>query len=626
MKQFLLTTVMALLFTPLFAQTKLYMPIEFQKAYKNKTRSFTGEPGENYWQNFSTYKITATVEPGTWKINGHETVVYKNNSPDSLRNIIIRTYPDLYKKGSKRLLEVHEENITKGMLIKKLAIDNGPVDLADDKLVNRQNTVFILSLKKPLAPGNSLKLETEWETQLPLLYDNRMAAYDSNAAFMAYWYPQIGVYDDIDGWDTKEYLAMVEFYREFADYEVQLTVPSDYMIWATGELQNPEEVYSPTLLENWEKSKLSGDTKVLLEGKEANTGNNSDTKTWHFVAENVIDFAAGISNYFRWEASLVEQNGKRILSNLVYPPKDSTYVKNVLTAQNNAIQFYKNVITGTGYPWPQFTTFIGVEENDGMEFPMMANNGVSKTNVDLNARVTVHEFAHTYFPMYVGINEVKYAWMEEGWATFMTTEYMNEFLPDAKIGSMPLKERGPAYVSRTTGDQRNVPLFTPSYLITDRRVHSLEAYAKPAVLYSILEEVLGKKQFTNCLRGYIERWKGKHPTPYDFFFTFENLSGQDLTWLWKSWVFEFGYPDLAIKQEEGKIIVEKLGALPVPVHITIEYKNGEFKAINHSAAVWKNGETEFEVKPENVKDIKSIILDTSLIPDINPGDNELLLN
>jgi len=626
MKRFLVSTVMTLLFTSLFAQTELYMPIEFQKAYKNKTRSFTGEPGENYWQNFAFYKITATVQPGTWKINGHETVVYKNNSPDSLRSIIIRTYPDLYKKGGKRLLEVHEENITQGMLIKKLSIDNEPVDLTDNEVVNRQNTVFILSLKIPLAPGNSLTLETDWETQLPLLYDNRLGVYDSNAAFMAYWYPQIGVYDDIDGWDTKEYLAMVEFYREFADYDVQLRVPSDYMIWATGELQNPKEVYSHTLYENWEKSKLSNETKVLLEGREPDTRNNSDTKTWHFAAKNVIDFAAGISSYFRWEASSVEQNGKRILSNLVYPPKDSTYVKNVLTAQNNAIQFFNDEITGTGYPWPQFTTFIGVEDYDGMEFPMMANNGVNRTNPDFNPRVTVHEFAHTYFPMYVGVNEVKYAWMEEGWAVFMTTEYMNEFLPDAKIRSLPLKEIDPAIVSRAAGDQRNIPLFTPSYLITERRVHSLEAYKKPAILYSILKEVFGKEQFANCLQGYIERWNGKHPTPYDFFFTMENLSGQDLTWLWKPWIFEFGYPDLEIKQLNGKILVEKLGALPVPVHLTIEYKSGEYRTMNFSAEVWKNGETELEVEPENAIDVKSILLDTSLIPDSNPGNNKLILN
>lgn len=611
-----------ILSNPAIAQNDLYMPIEIQKAYKNGTRSLDGMPGVDYWQNFSRYNIDAEIEPGTWKISGSEKVVYFNNSNDSLHSLIIKTYPNHFKRGGIRDGIVPLEDLTDGMILKNLRINDEDFDMADKKKVSEHSTFIQLSLQNSISPHDSAIITVDWETELPPVYENRIGAYDSSSAFMGYWYPQIGVYDDIDGWDIYEYRGTQEFNRDYADFKVNITVPADYMIWATGELMNKSEVLSVQVQKKLAESKVSGNKVIITEGGDYH-GSDKDYKTWNFSAENVQDFAAGISNYFRWEASTIKAGDKTIYSNLVYDPKDSSRFSKLLGQQNLGLLYYSDSIPGIVFPYKKFTTFMGVTEDDGMEFPMIANNGVDSNKVDIYEDVStaVHEAAHMYFPYYVGINEVKYAWMEEGMASFLELVSMKYLYKDSSSESHNMDWRIKRYISNA-GKGWETPMIGPSNQLVYRFMHSHLSYTKPAIMYLILMDMLGKERFTNCYQSYIRRWAGKHPTPYDFMFTFNDVSKQNLNWFWKPWIFEFGYPDIALKRiSDDGVTLEMKGNLPVPVDLKLTYENGNVVFIHETAALWKSGAKTVTVLVKNAKSIISGELLNSKVPDIDETNN-----
>ncbi len=579
------------------AQNELYMPLEFQKAYQNKTRSFDGNPGENYWQNYARYHIDVEVTPGTWLISGHENVVYINNSNDSLHNIIIKNYIDHYKKGGARDRPVPVEDLTDGMIMSNLKIDGNDIDLTNKDSVKIYSTLIDIKFSKPIPPHDSILMSVDWKTQLPLVYENRIGAYDSTTAFMGYFYPRIGVYDDIDGWDKYEFLGIQEFYRDYSDYEVNIKLPSNYMVWGTGELQNKIEVYPQNVLNKLNELKTNPG-KIIVHEKGKYLSADGTYNTWKFKAQNVEDFATGISNNFRWEASDVKVGNDIKHSDLVYDPKDSIKLKSLLAFQDSAIIYYSKILPGIEYPYSKFTTFMGVTIPDGMEYPMIANNGLDTTKYDVFDYIStdVHEMAHMYFPYYVGINEVKYSWMEEGMAEFLEMKMMRHFYRDSSSSKDFLKR----IVSRYTpnaGKEWETPLISPSNHLIYGYMQGHQSYYKPAVMYNILMDMLGEKQFLNCYQTYIKRWAGKHPIPYDFIFTFNEVSKQNLDWFWKPWIFDFGYPDLSIKEiNDDEITIDKIGKLPVPIDLKLTYKDGKEIEIHKTAEIWSSGNSNYKIK------------------------------
>jgi len=611
----------------MFAQSELYMPIEFQKAYQNKTRSFDGNPGENYWQNFSRYTIDVEIEPGPWLISGHQNVEYINNINDSLHKIIIKTYPNHYKKGGVRDRAVPLEDLTDGMILNNLKINNTDINLENPDSIKTYSTFIEVLLPNPITPHGSILISVDWNTQLPLIYENRIGAYDSNSAFMGYWYPQIGVYDDIDGWDRFEYLGRQEFYRDFADFEVNLKLSSNYMVWATGELENKTEVLSKNILKKINESKINSNNIIIHEGGKY-SGSSETFKTWKFKAENVQDFAAGFSDNFKWEASSNRIGNDTIYSNLVYDPKDSTRLSKLLNWQDSAMIYYSDSLPGINYPYPQFTTFIGVPERDGMEFPMIANNGLDTNTDNIFDFIStdVHEMAHMYFPFYVGINEVKYSWMEEGMAEFLEMMIMQHFYKDSASYEDPFK-RVISYYSKNAGKEWETPLIGTSNHLIYSYMHYHLSYVKPAIMYYFLMDILGEKQFLLCYQSYIKRWAGKHPAPYDFIFTFNDISKQNLNWFWRPWIFEYGYPDLSIKEINADgIIIDKIGNLPVLIDLKLSYKNGKEILIRKTAAIWSSGAKNYAVKIDNSDELLSAELITDKVPDVDKTNNILKKN
>lgn len=638
----LLVTLFLLLFTIVFqSQESLYMPREFKKAYLNKTRSYTGKPGENYWQNKIVYHIDVEVVPNSWNIVGKQKVLYTNNSADSLYSVYIKMHPNHYKKGALRANQIPLENLTDGMQITELLVDGIPVEIQNpnkssnlapenidksilsSKITTTEGATYVrLNLNNPILPQSTIMLSINWKTQMPSVYVNRMGAYDANSAFVGYWYPQIAVYDDIDGWDDSEYTGAQEYYTDFSDYEVNITAPSSYHIAATGNLLNPEDVLDKNTLLQYKSAKISEDVVTILEGGVA-TNSKKDQKIWKFKASNVRDFAFGLSNNFKWISQSVNLTSKQVSSNLFYDVKDEQYAKRVFEIQKKSLMYLSEQFPGIPYPYDRFTTYMGVPEFDGMEFPMMANNGLSKEEKS-NTYMTFHETSHTFFPHLVGVNEIKYSWMEEGWATFFTIKFIQDLYKNTSDENRQLKNTMRGYLTNA-GMLWESPLIAPTNHLTIRKGHFQLSYRKPAFMLMALEDMLGDSIFKRCLKTYIENWKGKHPTPYDFMFTFNNVSKQNLNWFWKKWVFEYGYAEVALKEiKQGSLIIENIGGLPVPLNLKLIYVDGSSKMIKKTSEIWYKNPKKVRVQLMDVDKLYAIELLSDTFPDINKENNTTL--
>jgi aminopeptidase N len=277
----------------------------------------------------------------------------------------------------------------------------------------------------------------------------------------------------------------------------------------------------------------------------------------------------------------------------------------------NAVEYMSNDLPGWPFPYPQVTVFANGRKTGGMEFPMMANDGAPDDYADLQG-LTFHEIFHNYFPFFMGTNERKYAFMDEGWARYLPTGFLEKHEPKDNY-----LERTMALYSKFAGSENEMPPMTPTYIINDYQSQRMATYTRPAIAYHFLRESLGPEIFKVALLEFIERWQGRHPSPYDFFNTFNNVAGEDLSWYWAPWFFEQGYPDLGIKDitEDNLVLVEKLGNIPVPVEITITYIDGSEEMISRSARVWRDGAKLVAIQLYADKEVKEITLGSDLIPD-----------
>ncbi|MCX7797632.1 MAG: M1 family metallopeptidase [Melioribacter sp.] len=620
---------MLILIADTFAQSNnLFIPINFQKAYEKQTRSYDGKPGKNYWQNTADYFIKAEVVPNERKVIGEETVIYHNNSPDTLKQIVVKTLQDIYRKGNMRDFEIAPEAVTEGMQINKIIYNNSVLFQENNiELIKREGTNLFIKLSPPLLPNKKAELKFSWSCIIPNKSQIRMGAYDSTTFFIAYWYPQIAVYDDIDGWDVINYTGQTETYNDFGNYDVEITVPKNFIVWATGTLQNPDEVFSERILEKYNNALISNEVINIIEEKDYQLGlitKNKDKLIYKFKANNVPDFAFAISNRYLWDGlSLVVDSSsqRRVFISAAYK-KDSKDFYNVAHIASKAIESFSTHLPGFPYPYPSMTVFNG---QGGMEFPMMCNNS-SVNDYAGTVHLTSHEIAHTYFPFFMGINERKYAWMDEGWATMLPFDFQTEFAE----GYDPRKRNSDSY-SEIAGTDKDIPPIIPSYNIKGPSYRNA-SYRRPAAAYEFLREILGDDLFKKCLIEYINRWNGKHPTPYDFFFTFNNVANQDLSWFWKPWFFDFSYPDLSIKsftQNRKKIsltIINK-GGLPLPVKIFGHLENGKSELLyKASAKIWEKNKTKLKLKLIPKSKYLKIELNNAQIPDVNREDNIYEIN
>lgn len=600
-------------------QSSIYIPFEIQKAVKNETRTLTGVPGKNYWQNKSDYDISVEVNTETGLLIGEEKIKYFNNSPDSLERIVIRLYQDIAKTNASRNWFVNAKYLNEGVELKELKINDKYYDLSDtSKSVFRGSTNLSVKLDKILHPKSELSIEVKWQFVIPKDFKLRMGNYGNGNFFVAYWYPQIAVYDDIDGWDTNDYQGTVEFYNDFNNYNIHLKIPAGYIAWATGELQNADKVLRKDIFEKYEKAKTSDETIRIITPDDYNKGlvtSDSEKNIWNFKADNVTDFSFALSKSYNWDGASVvvdDKTGRRALTDVVYNNGTIHYEK-AAEYSRETIKYLSRDVPGFPYPYSHVTTFCNGGKSGGMETPMMANDGAPE-KLENHIGLIFHEIAHNYFPFMMGINERKYAWMDEGWASFFPINVVDKYVPEYDY----LKSRVEGF-EMTAGNESELPPMVVSYsYLTDYSRTGF--YDRPAVAYFQLNKLLGDELFKKAIYEYIEKWNGKHPVPLDFFNAINETAKEDLSWFWKPWFYEFGYPDLSVESVEnvnGNISakITKLGGIPTNVIVVFEFDDGTVEKVERSAEVWKNGNNSTLIKITSGKNLSKVTVGDKHVPD-----------
>ena len=583
------------------AQVSLPVPRNIQAAIDKGTRTPTGEPGVHYWQNGADYSIQVRFDPRTRLVSGRESIVYRNNSPDTLRQLIFKLYPNLYKKGAARLQTVRPEDLTDGVSVSNIAIEGKSVTGAPKGASGTD-----MGLRVPVTgPGQVLHVSLEFAYTLNKTSHIRTGEIDSGAFFVAYFFPRIAVYDDIDGWNRNPYLGHLEFYNDFCNFDVEVTVPGDYMVWGTGDLVNRQDVLSAECNRRLDEAARGDgvvtivDTGELVHGGIIHAG---DSNTWKFRATDVTDFVFAVSNHYIWKSSSLvvdPATSRRTRVDAVFNPAHKDYF-DVVDFARKTVEAMSYRFPAWPYPYPHETVFDGLDQ---MEYPMMVNDNPLGNRADA-IELTDHEIFHTMFPFYMGTNETKYAWMDEGWAS------IGEWVISPMIDTTIVDEYGVAAYADGAGKESDLPIIALSTQQSGND-YFLNAYPKPAFGYLYARDLLGDSLFLKGLHRYIRDWHGKHPGPLDFFGSVNAGAGRNLNWFWKRWFYDDGYPDLGIKAVSHKgstvsIVIVNKGGKPVPVDLTIQFKGGTTRKLHRSVGVWEKGNTEVEIPMESNKPIEKI--------------------
>lgn len=392
----------------------LYMPRDIQNAFKKETRSLDGKPGKNYWQNHGRYTISIDVAPPNRTIKGVEQITYFNNSPDTLKRLNMKLILNIHRPGVARFGGASNDYLTPGIQIDDFLV-NGTKKNWDNNLAAATNQM--ISLPVPLLPHDSVKMNITWHFEISK-ESNREGMIDSTTYYLAYFYPRVSVYDDYNGWDTLAFLDEQEFYNDFNDYTLNVTVPKNYLVWSTGTLRNSGQVLQPEFAKRLAQSMTSDSTIHIATAQDLANKNitaQNPTNTWTWTAANISDMALGISDHYDWDAAsvLVDDATHRLASvQAAFPDKSEDFHHSVQYSRN-ALGWFSNNWPGVPYPFPKMTVFQGFAD---MEYPMMVNDS-HETDLGFAQMVQDHEIAHTYFPFYMGINETRYGFMDEGWAT-----------------------------------------------------------------------------------------------------------------------------------------------------------------------------------------------------------------
>lgn len=599
----------------------LYMPRAVKQAFKNGTRSPDGRPGARYWQNRGRYSITVTALPPDRAVRGTEQITYANNSPDTLKNLVIKLLLNIHKPGAPRDGGASDAYLTSGTHIDAFAVNGTARPWKDDPAPSTWQRV---ALPAPLFPHDSVRLSFDWHYDVSR-QSGREGMIDSTTYFLAYFYPRVAVYDDYNGWDTMDFTDQQEFYSDFNDYDVTVRVPANFIVWGTGTLLNAADNLQPTHLQRFLSSFTSDETmrvatKEELAARSVTTQNG--VNAWHFKANDIPDMAFGLSDHYDWDATSVivdDATRRRASAQAAYNDTSADY-HHVAQYVRHSLDWLSHNWPGVPYPYEKSTVFQGFA---GMEYPMMANDE-SYADTVFSRFVAEHEIAHTYFPFYMGINESRYAFMDEGWATTF------EFL----IGTADLgRDRATQFFQqfrvsnwiRDPSPLEDLPIITPADGLKGVP-YGNNAYGKAALGYLALKDMLGDDLFRKSLHAFMDRWHGKHPIPWDFFNTVNDVAGRNLNWFWSSWYFDHSYIDLAIsgakKSATGySVSLENIGGMPAPVNLKVAYRDGSSEVVHETSAIWAADPHKATVPVAGKKAIRSIELDGGIWMDADRSNN-----
>jgi hypothetical protein len=593
------------------------MPRNLEAAFEKGTRSKDGRPGKNYWQNKADYTLNINFNPVTRKLTGTETIEYSNNSPDTLSEIWFKLYPNLYKKGALRSRSIENEDVSDGVQVNSIVINGVVQDSSKLKIDATNMTVDV----DPLFPGKSIQFSITYAYTLNKGSHIRTGEIDQGSDFVAYFFPRITVYDDIDGWNEYPYNGTEEFYNDFCNFKVSISVPKNYIVWATGDLLNCSEVLNTPYCERIQQAEKNDGVTTIIDTTDLQTQNitaDNSANTWRFEANDVTDFAFATSDHYIWKSSSLvvdKATGRRTRVDAVFNPEHKDYF-DVIDYARATVQHMSYDFPQWPYPYPHETVFDGLDQ---MEYPMMVNDNPLKEKAD-EIELTDHEIFHTMFPFYMGINETKYGWMDEGWAT------IGEWLISPMIDPAIVDKYGIEPYEKNAGTETDVPIITLTPQLHGTVAFFLNSYPKPAFGYLYVKDMLGDTLFTKALHYYIEQWHGKHPMPYDFFNCINEASGYNLNWFWERWFFDDGFPDLAISKvthnsNNYSVIVTSKGNKPVPVDIVIYYADNTTQKIHQNISVWEKGNATVTLSFTAAKPVRKLALGSTYVPDVNKRDN-----
>ena len=603
----------------------------------NEYRSASGEPGPKYWQNRADYKIASTLDTALHTVSGKLELTYTNNSPDNFKFLWMQLDQNIYRKDSRGSATTTaaggrwaNTNFTDGYVITSITIDNnGKKYTPRYTITDTRMQVWLQDILK--GAGGKIKLHIDFSFTVPQYGSDRMGRLKTANGWVyevAQWFPRMCVYDDLQGWNVLPYLGQGEFYLEYGDIDFTVTAPANMVVVGSGELLNPAECLSPAELQKYHAAKNSNQTIVIRSADEVNAQkpHKAGNSTWKFKMQNTRDAAWGASKAFVLDGAKIDlPSGKKSLALSAYPvesirPNGWQRSTEMVKA---SIEFYsKNYYE---YPYPAAINVAGIV--GGMEYP-----GIIFCHYTANGSglwgVTDHEFGHTWFPMIVGSNERKYAWMDEGFNTFIndfSTQHFNngEFKHSGFFND-------PTLTVRATFDDKMDPLQTEPDVIQQQNLGTA-AYDKPSqMLHALRNTVLDTARFDAAFKEYIQRWAYKHPSPWDFFRTMENVGGEDLSWFWRGWVLNTWRLDQSIKEVKYKdnltangaiITIENLEKMPMPVTLLIKETNGRQHTIQLPVEIWQRN-SEYSFTLPSTTELTEVTIDPDKkLPDWNRVNN-----
>jgi len=611
----------------------------YQRAIARGTRTAQGLPGPNYWQQWARYTISARLDVPTKQVTGTTRIVYRNASPDTLRRLWVQTLQNWHRADASRN---RPAEITGGYTFTRVAAQGQTLQLPRDRSRGIQppayfetGTNLLIALAAPLAPRDSAVLEFDWSFRIPQQgMGGRMGWDADNLFYLAYFYPQMAVYDDVVGWQADDFLGTAEFYAGFADYDVTLDVPQGWLVQGTGRLLNERDVLPDAVVQRLRAAEASDTvvrvvTQADLDGATATRTSADGRLRWHFAADSVRDVAFAVTRASLWDVTRTnvgDRNGdgrpEYSRAEALYRPAHTRWRQAARYAQH-AIAYHSRH-TGVLYPYPHATAveaegIIG----GGMEFPMETIiSGYDEASDTALYSVVSHELGHIWVPMIVDVDERRHGWMDEGTTDYNENRASADFYPG--YNGEPYEFEG--YLGNARMGEESAMMRYSDFLDSQNH-YGVYAYQKPGSMLITLRHLLGDAAFARAYQGYLRAWSFKQPKPWDFFRAFNTLSGQNLDWFWRSWYYETWSLDQSVASVTAgprgtDVVVRDLGDAPMPSRLTITLATGDTLQREIPVTTWLAGARTATVTVPAGRVVRSVEIDAAHeFPDVSRKNN-----
>ncbi|MGH7476113.1 MAG: M1 family metallopeptidase, partial [Longimicrobiales bacterium] len=579
-------------------------PPPYRLAIDQGTRTATGEPGPRYWQQRADYTIHARLDPEAKRVEGTQRVRYHNRSPDRLDVLYVHLLQNFHAPGGIRTEMVE---LTRGVELLRVTALGQELRLGQRPGYTVDGTVMMLRPPRAIEAGQTITLEFDWAFTVPKAgLGGRMGWDSDNLFYIAYWFPQMAVYDDVYGWHTDQFRGSAEFYSDFGTYDLTLEAPADWIVMASGTLQNADEVLQPRIIERLRRAERSDDVVRVVGPEDFASATLPEDEpgaylTWRFVADSVRDVAFSATRQSIWDAARTEIGDRDGVGTTEYARVDAFYRESA-PLWSEAARYSQHSLaflaryTDTPYPWQHMSAVEGGGIiGGGMEFPMMTLIG------DYNERgdsalyyVIAHELAHMWLPMILSSNERRYSWLDEGTTSYNENRSRMEFFPgpDHDLSDQQ------TYLARALSGAE-APMLRWSDWVYPEGAFGAASYSKPASVLAALEAMLGTEAFLQAYHAFYDRWAFKHPYPWDLFRTFEDVTGRDLGWFWRAWYYEStedglwaleqGIESVESAAEGTRITILDRGWVPMPVDLVITREDGSTERVELPVEPWLEG-------------------------------------